>query len=250
MTRVISLILLATVVFLSTLVLRVPLNILQPWFPQVLNRGQQFSGNLAHGAMNNMSAAGQVIDARWSLRPASMLSGKLGVDVNFVVNRSIEGESEVALGLNRSIVLRELESEFDAKELNPLVLPGILRFAGKMRFDIREATLAPGRYGPAAGVVNWLGASISYQSAVSLGDVTLSLTEESGGTRAEIESEGGDILLSGNLRLSPSGDYQTDLIATPAPGASRDILVTLQSVGQPEQGNRFRIRQSGNLSDL
>ncbi|MEM6988813.1 MAG: type II secretion system protein N, partial [Pseudomonadota bacterium] len=250
MMRVVALVALGFVVFLATMLLRTPLDRLQPWFPAALQSGQQYSGSLVRGGVQNVNAANAVIDAQWALRPASVFLGQLGADVEFILNRSIRGESTVAVGLGRVVSINDLLVAFEAAQLDHFVLPGILRFSGNMRLDIREATVGQNRYGPAVGEITWQRAAVTGQIPVSLGDVKLQLSEVDGETRVDVSSSGGDVSLDGTVSLSPAGLYQTDVLVIPSPSASRNIVFTLESIAQPESGNRFRIRQSGDLAEL
>ncbi|MEM7377370.1 MAG: type II secretion system protein N [Pseudomonadota bacterium] len=248
--RAVGLCVLATVVFLGTLVLRVPLDRIHPWLPDGLQNGLRFVGSVSDGSVLGVRTGSGPLDADWVLQPLALMRGQLGADVDFVFNREIEGESRVSVGLGRVLTVRDLRLAADANALDALVLPGILRFGGGVRLNIERAEIAQSQYGPAVGVISWSGASITGQIAVSLGDVRLTLSEVDGGTRADISNSGGEIGLSGSATLMPDGAYQTDVVAVPTAAASPNVVFTLQNIAQAESANRFRIRQSGTLADV
>lgn len=248
--RRIALILLFLVVFLVTLVLRTPIDRVQAWLPDTPLASEQLSGTLARGSAFNLPTAAGPIDADWVLRPASLLRGRVGADVEFLWDQNIEGEAQVALGLGREVQLRDVLVAGEARQFDNLVLPGILQFDGSVRVALEQLTVAQGQYGPAVGEVTWSGASVTGQIPVALGDIKLDLAEEGGGTRADISNSGGDVALSGTITLSNDGAYVTDIVAVPSPSANPGVVFTLQNIALAESGNRFRIRESGNLNDM
>lgn len=248
--RLIGLIVLFAVALLLSLFFVTPLARIQPWFPEIVRDGERFSGTVARGSVYDLNTANGLVDANWVLRPASLLRGALGADLDFIWDGAVEGEANVAVGVNRVLHLEDALVAGPARQLDKVVLPGILRFEGDLRLDIRRATVAEQRYGPVEGVVEWQQATITGQIAVSFGNLRLTLRELDGETHGDLSNDGGDVSLSGTVVLTPDGDYRTDIVAVPAPGADRSVVFTLESLGTPESGNRFRIRESGNLSDL
>lgn len=248
--RLIGLILLFAVALVLSLLFVTPLTRLQPWFPEIVRNGERFTGTVSRGAVYDLNTVNGMVDADWVLRPSALLRAALGADVDFVWDDAIEGEARVEVGVNRVVRVRDVLVAGPASQLDKVVLPGILRFDGDLRLDIREGAVAEGQYGPVEGTVEWKQATITGQIAVSFGDLTLTLREQDGETHGDIRNNGGDVSLSGTVVLNPDGAYQTDIVAVPAPSAERGVVFTLETLGSPESGNRFRIRESGNLTDL
>jgi len=187
--RLIGLILLFVVALVLSLLFVTPLTRVQPWFPEIVRNGERFTGTVSRGAVYDLNTVNGMVDADWVLRPSALLRAALGADVDFVWDDAFEGEARVEVGVNQVVHMRDVLVAGPANQLDKVVLPGILRFDGDLRLDIRQAAVAEGQYGPVEGTVEWKQATITGQIAVSFGDLTLTLREQDGETHGDIRNE-------------------------------------------------------------
>lgn len=248
--RLIGLAVLFVLALLATLLLQTPLSRVQPWMPEMLRDGERFNGTLARGSVFGLHTVNGMLDLDWDLTPTSLLRGALGADVTFDWDGEVDGAGWASVGLGRVLTLREVLVTGRAQQLDKLVLPGVLQFIGDVRVELSDATLGEQQFGPVTGVVQWTQSQVIGQISVSLGDISLTLEERDGDTHGVLQNQGGDVALSGTVVLAPNGDYQTDIVAVPSPDADRGVQFTLDSIATPESGNRYRIRESGNLTQL
>ena len=230
-----------------TLVTRTPLASLQSRMPNLLQDTEKFQGNIINGSVKDLGTVNGPIDLKWGLSPMKLLTGKLGGDVEFDWLQA-SGNGQVALSPSKTLFISDTIATSPASLIETF-LP-FVRFGGKLRLDLKDGTASETEYGPFTGEFTWNAATVSISEQAKLGDITLNMSEQDGGTRGVLSSKDGDIVLSGTIDLQPDGNYTLDLNARAQPSASSMVVNTLAQVAQKQSDGSFRLQQSGQLAEL
>lgn len=240
-----------TALFLSvmavTLVVKTPLASLQSKMPTLLQDTESFQGSLLNGAVKDLGTINGPIDLKWQLSLMKLFTGKVGGDIEFDWLQA-SGNGQMAISPSKTIYLNDTIATSPASLIETF-LP-FVRFGGKLRLELAEGIASEKAYGPFSGELTWRQASVSISEQAKLGDITLTLTEQDGGTHGLLSSKGGDVSIKGTLDLSPSGNYSVDLSARAEASASPMVRNTLAQVAQPQSNGSYQIKQKGQLSDL
>ena len=188
---------------------------------------------------------------QWELRPASLLTGRLGADIQA---RLPDGRlrSEVVATPTGRVTARQLRLDMPAAELVQWAgLAGRLPVQLAGRFDVlmRELVLVDQRLEQADGLVNWHAANVRFGSlALPLGDLALRLEPTAdGATGGTLVNQGGAVDLSGTLQIGQDGRFVLDLTTRARDAVDQDVVPALQLLGIPPDGSPVRGRLSGNL---
>lgn len=232
-----------------TLVARTPLSSLQSNMPPMLQDTERFNGNLTRGSVKNLGKSNDSgsVHLQWKLHLLKLLTAKVGGDVEFNWLQA-SGHGEMAVSLGKTLYLNDTTVTSPASLIETFV--PFVRLGGELRLELADGRARQDSYGPFTGELTWQQASVSITEQAKLGDITLSMSENSGNTHGVLTSKGGDIALKGIIELKPSGDYHVDIHARAQPSASRMIRNTLSKIAEPQSDGSFRIQQSGQLSEL
>ncbi|MGB0865481.1 MAG: type II secretion system protein N, partial [Granulosicoccaceae bacterium] len=229
-------------VLLVTLVVRTPLASLQSRMPIMLQDTETFQGSLLNGQVKNLGTVNGPVDLKWQLDVLKLFTAKLGGDVEFDWLQAT-GNGQLAVALDKTVHLSDTIATSPASLIETF-LP-FVRFGGKLRLELDEGSASQDAYGPFSGELTWQQASVTVSEQASLGDITLTLTEQEGNTHGDLSSTGGDVGIKGNITLSPSGDYSVDLSARAEASASRMVRNTLAQIAEQQSDGSYRIKQSG-----
>ena len=230
-----------------TLVIKTPLASLQPNMPALLQDTERFQGSLLDGSVKGLGTVNGPIDLKWQLSLMKLFTGKVGGDIEFDWLQA-SGNGEMAISPSKTIYIKDTIATSPASLIETF-LP-FVRFGGKLRLELTEGIASEENYGPFSGELTWQQASITISEQAKLGDITLTLTEQDGGTHGLLSSKGGDITIKGTLDLTPSGDYSLDLSARAEASASQLVRNTLAQVAQQQSNGSYQIKQEGQLSDF
>jgi general secretion pathway protein N len=210
--------------------------------------GSVWSGKAAMALIQGQ----QLKDVEWTLRPWSLLSGRVGLKWRFQLPES-QGEggfaqAETGLGLDGSINVEQMEARLPAAWLAAVANAAVVRPSGSvsvnltgLRWDGKSLTSAEGK-------VAWHGAGVNIFKPVELGDLSLSLETTDEVVKGVVSDGGGPLSLDGLLTLTPDGryDFNGSLAARNAP----ELENALRSMGRPGADGRIKLNRVGTLASL
>lgn len=181
---------------------------------------------------------------QWHANPWALVVGHLSADFRLHGSElELRGHADTGGG---RIELRNLQGSAALPLLAALVgVPGGLEGTLAARLD-RVAFASGGSLQYASGELEAREASLS-QLGVNLGTLTLALATNAKGISGTLRNHGGDLELSGDLTLTPEGDYTLHTSLFPHPGNNRltDGLAAL--LGAPDSTGRYHFDASGRL---
>ena len=120
-----------------------------------------------------------------------------------------------------------------------------------MRARIDRARIEDGRPRSVQGRFEWTDARVTAPLGLDLGTVHGRMEPgDDGAQRLELKAEGGQLGVSGEIRLQASGEYRVDLRLVPAPDAPDGLGDTLSLFARRSGDGAFVVRRSGRLANL
>ena len=254
--RVVRLLLLALLAFVVTALVRFPaapvVERVRPQLGPVALEGVE--GALIDGRVARVRSTDDLLplefsDVTWSLAPLALAKGA-AADVTFR-GYGGDGAGRVLRAWNGDIRVEDLAFTADAKALEPLLPVPIAAFAGALAGDIDRVVLENRLLTAFEGTLRWSDAVLERPVRAALG--TLDVDVARSGEEAHLvtlAAAGGDVAVEGTVSLTLGGDFVADVLLTPAPSASPELIGALGRMARPESGGRFRLQQSGNVNRL
>lgn len=256
--RVVRLCLLGLLAYVVSMLVLFPLSpIIDRIEPQIAPvklvgvNGKIFKGQIDSVLYQDDLLPLQVSDVNWSLAPGALLKGT-GANISFI-GYGGGGQGQVLRKWNGNLAVSDFTFDAVAKEFEPLLpIPGLATFTGNLSGDINDLILENQLLATFIGNIKWQDASISSAFfSANLGNLDIDV-DPSGDKqhRAEISAKGGEIELEGSVDMTQNGDFDADILITPASTASSELLQQLRQFTRPESGGRYRYAQKGNIHRL
>ena len=254
--RVVRLALLALLAFLVTLIVRFPaapvVERFRPELGPVALEGVE--GALVDGRVARVRSTDDLLpleltDVTWSLAPLSLPKGA-AADVTFE-GYGGGGAGRVLRAWNGDLRVESLEFTADAKALEPLLPVPLAAFSGALAGDIARVVLEEQLLTAFEGTLSWSDAVLERPVRAALGTLDVDVAKSGEDTHlVTLAAAGGDVAVEGTVSLTLGGDFVADVLLTPAPTASPELIGALGRMARPESGGRFRLQQSGNVNRL
>lgn len=257
--RVVRLCLLGLLVYIISMLVLFPLSpIIDRIEPQIQPvRLAGVNGKLYKGQIDSVVYADDLLpleftDVTWILSPGTLLKGGTGASVSYK-GYGGGGQGQVLRKWNGDLAVADFTFDAVAKEFEPLLpIPGIASFTGNLSGDIGKLVLENQLIDTFLGEINWNDASVKSDFfSANLGNLAIDI-EPSGDKqhKATIAAKGGDIELDGSIDMTQNGDFNADVLITPASTAPDQLLNQLRRFTRPESGGRYRYTQKGNVNRL
>lgn len=244
MKRTVTVIVLVIVAFAAIVLARLPASWVLP------TSGTAFScasvaGSVWSGYCSGLRVSGAALgDLAWQLRPSRLLAGKLAAHVTVERPPAIAGQADVEVGLDGTLVARNLTASLP---LDPALLPDLPRsVTGTLHFDLALAAITR------KGVVRSLRGRIQADNIVdSSGYVTplgsFAVTFPGGTPRptGNVADLGGPLAVTGKLVLTPQPGYDFSAYVTPRASATPALVNAIEFLGTPDAQGRRPFSLSG-----
>jgi hypothetical protein len=239
-----SVLVLAVLIFIVTLLVRLPARLVAGLLPAGV-RCDSPGGTLWHGACGELrSGAIALSGVSWRLHAAALLRLRLAADLlsedprangHAGVELARDGEVEVH-ALVASIVLQ------NGAGILPVALSGTVQLA------LPAARIARGRLAAVEGTVDLLQMQIA-QPPADLGDFELQFAPQAQGAAmiGQLRDLNGPLAVSGQLRLTADGAYEIDGTVAARAQASANLSRALQMLGPPDAQDRRTFSLAGSL---
>jgi general secretion pathway protein N len=237
-------IILVVVVFLATVLVRLPARVLLPMLPADVAcdspTGTIWSGSCDQLRLNAVA----VSDLSWRLHPAALLRLRLGADLASA-DPAARGQAQVELAPNGDVAITALQATLAMPGDAVLVPAGT---SGTVQLAINAARIAGGHLVALQGTIELQRLHIEHPAA-DLGSLALQFAPPGAGAPivGQLHDLSGPLSVSGELQLSPSGTYELQGSVAPKPGASADLTQALQLLGPPDAQGRRGFSLAGTL---
>lgn len=249
---------LGMLVYIIVLILNFPAEQAYAYWKNSDNTSRDFSlvgisGSVWSGRADLGSIQGESLkDIEWSLRPWSLLFGKVGLNWSFHLSgpggTQGFGRGVTSMGLDGSMDFPRLQAEVPAAMTAKMARMSALRPAGTVNLNLQDVEWNGQNLVSASGRVVWRGAGVSLIKPISLGDLTMVLETEGDKIKGVISDSGGPLSIAGVLSLNADGAYQVN--GTLAARNDADLQNALRSLGRPGPDGKVKINYSGSLARL
>jgi len=211
---------------------------------------QGVSGTLWNGKAYTVSInAGTTLqDSRWSLNSWKLAIGQISADVhsNYLGN---DIDTEIGTSLFGGYFVKDLITTISAKDVAELANIPIAQLSGPISINIEHAQWTQGKLPLATGVISWKNATVTVADTVSLGNVTITMSESDDELLfADIKNQGGDIKITGTAELIEKADYKIDVKLSAT--ANSNINQSLSLFAKKQPNGEYLFKNSGPLSQI
>jgi hypothetical protein len=239
-----AMLILAAVVFVITLLVRLPARALLPLLPAGVScaapAGTLWSGSCEQLRLGTVGVSG----LSWALHPAALLRLRLAADLSSQ-DPQANGHAQVELARNANLDIARLAAN--------VALPGNLGLvpagtSGTLQLAIDSARIQDGHLIALLGKIDMQSIHID-NPAADLGNFELQFAPPNQGAAmvGQLRDLSGPLAVSGVLQLSPSGAYDLEGSVAPRPSASADLTQALQLLGAPDAQGRRTFSLAGSL---
>lgn len=238
-----SALLLAVIVFLATLLARLPARLLVPLLPAEVACDMP-SGTVWHGACAQLHAPGLTLNAvSWTLHPSALLGLRLSADLTSD-DPHAQGHAGIELSRGGLIRVQALAAQLPLQDGLKLFPRGL---AGTVQVAVSLASVRHGELTALQGSVRVVQLRSNSQSA-DLGSFELQFPAASAGSPivGQLRDLGGPLSVSGALRLT-RGAYDLSGWVAARDQASPELLQALQLLGPADAQGRRMFSLAGSL---
>ena len=217
------------------------------------------SGSVFHGEVdsitlpNNSLPTGPdqflVENVSWRAAPTALLRGSGAANISFDAYNG-HGEGLVAQTFTGTSEVRDFRFVTDAEGVNVLLDP-LAEVLGQFAIDITDLSLRNQLLDAFSGNIEWRGAQIVRPVPAKLGTVTIQVEpDEPQSHVATINASGGDLTISGTVKVALNGDFNADVLIEPTNNAPRELTDMLRAMARPSSDGSFRVRRNGNFKRM
>ncbi len=213
---------------------------------------QGISGTLWNGRAYAITVNGNTTlkDTRWSFNLWKLIIGQLAADVHsrYLGN---DIDTEIGSSLFGGYFVNDLSTKIAATEITRLANIPLAQFSGPITINIEHARWTQGELPLAIGEIKWNNATVTVADTISLGNVTITMTESDQSLlNADIKNQGGDISIAGTARLVPETDYAVDIKLSPTASTRGNIKQSLGLFAKKQPNGEYLFKNSGSLSQI
>ncbi len=207
-------------------------------------------GTVWEGRAGPAQISGQRLDSLvWDINAWALLMGRVQARIEFRNGDSF-GSANISRGLTGNIYARDIEARIDLQRMKLFskVLP--LGMQGALLLHVTDLAIDRRSITSAEGTLAWDNAVITVPSRVDLGNLRISLANDSDNVKATLSDGGGPLKAEGILTIAPDGNYRF-LGAFAVRDASQPMLAQgLQFLGRPGADGKVATTNAGHLSTL
>ena len=205
--------------------------------------GSIWQGQAASARLGNFSLG----KLEWDLRSWALLLGRLKLHLKFNQDNA-RGSGYVSLGLGGTLTADDVDLQFPAESLMPLLYGYPVSIAGKLRGNLKQVTIERGRVLQAQGRIVWLNAAFRAPQNVDMGDYLITLEPVNLGSKMVIKDQGrGPVQAEITMFTKGSGEYRMNGWLKPRDVNQQSITEALRLIGRADNSGRYWIGFSGKI---
>jgi general secretion pathway protein N len=206
-------------------------------------RGSIWQGQAADARINNFSLG----KLQWNVRSWGLLLGKLKLNLKFGQN-NVRGNGYVSLGLGGSLAAEDVNMQFPAETLMPLMYGYPISIAGDLRGNLKEVAIERGRVLQAQGRIVWQNAAIRAPQNIDMGDFLVTLEPVNLGSKIVIKDQGqGQVQAEITVYLKGSGEYRMNGWMKARDAGQQSITEALRLIGRADNSGKYWVGYNGTL---
>ncbi len=203
------------------------------------------SGTIWNGRAGSMLVSGIYLrNIEWQARPLAMLTGKLGLTLNASPASGFV-ESELAVGLNGSVSMEDLNASMPLSVLSDTV--GVPNLSGSASLQFEYLSLLNGVPTSASGAVQIADMTVPTIHRNSLGGYILEFSDFDDGVIASIEDADGVVDIAGTLTLAGDRSYSLLAQLAPKPVTPTELARQIEFLPEGNAPGQHELRLEGSL---
>jgi general secretion pathway protein N len=205
--------------------------------------GSVWKGQASNARISNFSLG----KLQWDLRAWGLLLGKLRVHLKFNQDGT-SGAGLIDIGMGGSLSAQDVNLQFPAESLMPLLYGFPISIAGELRGNFKTIDIEPGEVMQMQGRVVWQGAALRAPQNVDMGDILITLEPFNRGSKILIKDQGhGPIETEINIVTKGTGDYRMNGWLKARDSSQQHITETLRLIGRADNSGKVWVGYNGKL---
>lgn len=205
--------------------------------------GSIWQGHAANARLGGFSLG----KLEWNVHSWGLLLGKLKLHLKFNQD-SVHGSAYVSLGMGGTMSADDVDLQFPAASLMPLLYGYPFSIAGEMRGNLKQVTIEHGRVLQAQGRIVWQNAAFRAPQNLDIGDYLITLEPVNLGSKMVIKDQGqGPVQAEITVFTKGSGEYRVNGWIKPRDVTQQSITEGLRWLGNADSSGRYWVRYNGRL---
>ncbi len=229
----------AALIFLGTIVVRMPAGILG-WFLPANTQCSDPGGTLWHGSCGELRAGAIALrDLQWQLQPLALLRLHVVAEITSPDPRAA-GHARIDAARNGDLAIHDLSAQLPLQNGWQLFWPG---WNGTLQLDLAAAQIHGGHLAALSGRAQLL--HLQRASAPELGGFELDFAPSAEGSLGRLHDLGGPIAAEGSATLSENGQYLLQASLSARDGVGSDDESMLRLLGPADAAGHHTLSLSG-----
>lgn len=183
----------------------------------------------------------------WNVRSWGLLLGKLKLHLKFN-HDSMHGAAYIDLGMGGSVTAEDVNMQFPAQNLMPLMYGYPLSIGGELRGNLKEVSIERGRVLQAQGRIVWQNAALRAPQNIEMGDYLITVEPVNLGSKMVIKDQGrGPVQAEITVFTKGSGEYNMNGWLKARDANQQSITEALRLIGRPDNSGRYWVKYKGRL---
>ncbi|RKZ60377.1 MAG: hypothetical protein DRQ44_12825 [Gammaproteobacteria bacterium] len=189
-------------------------------------------------------------NTKWTFTTWKLLLGQIAFQVTSEFDdRNVE--SEIGVSFLSKYFINDLTATLSAEKIASLANIPLVQLSGDINLSLEHAHWKKDELPLATGVITWTQAAITVADTVSLGKLTIALSEnDQQFLLANINNIDGDLSVNGLAELIPEASYSVDIKLTPTASTSDNIKSSLSLFAKKQKNGDFLFKNTGQLNQL
>ena len=209
--------------------------------------GTIWNGEAAFISINN---AVELNNTSWSFTTWKLLLGQFAFQTSsYFDDKNIE--TEIGVSFLNNYFVNDLTATISAEKVTELANIPLVQLSGDFKLLLDHAHWKKDELPLATGLIIWNQAAVTVADTVSLGKITVTLSENDQQLLlANITNDDGDILVNGKAELIPEANYSVDIKLTPTTSTNDNIKSSLSLFAKKQKNGDFLFKNTGQLNQL
>jgi len=202
---------------------------------------QGVHGSIWQGQAADASIAGFSLGKlSWDVRTWGLLLGKLKLHLKYGQGNN-RGNAYVSLGMGGSLSAEDVDMQFPAEQLMPLIYGFPISITGTMRGNLKEAVIERGKILQVQGRIVWLNAALRAPQ-IDLGDFLITLEPVNLGSKILVKDQGrGAVQAEITVFLNGDGQYRMNGWLKARDSGQQAVTEALRLFGNSDNSGRYWI---------
>lgn len=210
------------------------------------------SGSIWRGHADSVNLPGKpkLENVDWSVNPLALLLASASADINAEIHKQ-----PLKAHISRQLIsgntsISDAEAKLPAKVVQELLDIPFGELGGDIEMYLDDVQLQTDVMPTIEARIFWQHAQFALDQTIALGQVEINInTDDTQQTLVEIKNADGDVRITGNAQIGTDRSYVLNLDLKPK-DATGNVAQSLNMFAQRQADGSFRVKQSGNLSQL